>query len=50
MDKKPITRLCPIRGLPCLNEGCAWFEPSSQECAVLVLTSLLDELVRVLEE
>jgi len=46
---KPVTRLCPLRREPCAEDYCAWYEPHNQECSVLTLCRLLDELNATLE-
>lgn len=38
---------CPMRGVPCKYDGCAWFCEEEKKCAIALLPSCMDWLTRI---
>lgn len=43
MNKWPV---CPMSGLACKGDGCAWFCEEERRCAVALIPGQMDWLIR----
>ena len=36
--------ICPLTQKPCMREGCAWYVPSVQQCAVIAIGMVTEKI------